>query len=175
MKWYTGIGSRKTPPSVLVDMVDIARACELNKIGLRSGGAIGADRAFESGAGNSLISYRPNDVMSERAYELAKQFYEPHSIREFGRRWSSVKPYVKNLMTRNVYQVLGDNLDDPSRFLICWTPDGCESSVTRTKATGGTGQAIAVATAFQVEIINLYNADALGRVERKLSNESSSI
>ena len=46
---YTGIGSRKTPKDILDVMVDIARKLEQRLYCLRSGGAEGADMAFESG------------------------------------------------------------------------------------------------------------------------------
>src|SRR5690606_12262312 len=50
MKYYTGIGSRETPKDILCLMVEVAR--KLSHLGwiLRSGGAEGADTAFEIGA-----------------------------------------------------------------------------------------------------------------------------
>ena len=47
---YAGIGSRRTPDDVLEQMTQLAQ--ELGKLGwtLRSGGADGADRAFQDGA-----------------------------------------------------------------------------------------------------------------------------
>jgi hypothetical protein len=53
------------------------------------------------------------------------------------------------LMSRNSYQVLGDSLDNPSSFLVCWTSDG--------KMSGGTAQAMRIATDFRVPIYNLYH------------------
>ena len=49
--YYTGVGGRETPPHVLNLMTRIAQG--LAKVGgiLRSGGARGADSAFEAGAG----------------------------------------------------------------------------------------------------------------------------
>ena len=38
-KIYTGIGARKTPPSILTDMVDLAYYLARNDYILRSGGA----------------------------------------------------------------------------------------------------------------------------------------
>lgn len=55
-------------------------------------------------------------------------------------------------MSRNVYQVLGPNLDDPVEFIICWTKDG--------KASGGTGQAIRIANDYGVPVFNLKNVNA---------------
>lgn len=60
-------------------------------------------------------------------------------------------------MARNVQQVLGGDLKDPSNFVICWTPDGCENSVCRTQDTGGTGLAISVASEYGVPVYNIKN------------------
>ena len=49
MFYWTGVGSRETPPEIVQLMGTIARG--LTKVGgiLRSGGATGADSAFEAG------------------------------------------------------------------------------------------------------------------------------
>jgi hypothetical protein len=36
------------------------------------------------------------------------------------------------LHARNVYQILGEDLQSPSQFVISWTPGGCEIGGTRT-------------------------------------------
>ena len=50
MKFYAGIGSRKTPPSILRIMEHWADTLARDGWVLRSGGAPGADSAFERGA-----------------------------------------------------------------------------------------------------------------------------
>src|SRR5678815_2257413 len=49
MIYYTGVGSRSTPPEVLAIMTKLAYRLEKNGLMLRSGGAEGADSAFERG------------------------------------------------------------------------------------------------------------------------------
>lgn len=50
--FYTGVGSRETPNKVIDLMYRIAKfLAERNWI-LRSGGAVGADKAFENGCDN---------------------------------------------------------------------------------------------------------------------------
>jgi hypothetical protein len=61
--------------------------------------------------------------------------------------WPRLTGYQKKFHTRNVYQVLGATLDKSSHFLVCWTKDG--------RATGGTGQAMRIARAYNVPIFNL--------------------
>ena len=161
MKYYTGIGSRKTPSDILQYMQDIASILSTEWT-LRSGAAPGADAAFEAGCdlnGGSKEIYLPwknfqknpstlNQV-SDEAMEIAADVY--------GSRFKYLKMPVKLLMTRNVYQVLGMNLDTPSDLVICWTADGCESEKNRGPKTGGTGQAIALASRYDIPVINLSN------------------
>lgn len=130
--YYTGIGSRNTPEDILELMSKIAKKLETLGYTLRSGGANGADKAFENGVENLKEIYLPwknfnnNNSeffnVSDKARDLASKFHP---------NWSNLKFSVKNLMGRNAYQVLGYNLDKKSEFVICWTPDGCESNKTR--------------------------------------------
>ena len=135
---------------------------------LRSGAAPGADAAFETGCdrrhGKKEIylpwknfQKHPSTLFNvcEGAIEIAAEY---HSA------WQYLKRPVKMLMARNVYQVLGINLDQPSDFVICWTPDGCTSRKERTKATGGTGQAIAIADAYNIPIFNLQREHAIAEL-----------
>jgi hypothetical protein len=54
MNFYCGIGSRKTPENILIKMSKYASILERMGFTLRSGGALGADRAFERGVVNPL-------------------------------------------------------------------------------------------------------------------------
>ena len=49
MGYYAGIGSRSTPPEVQLMMTQLAKALSYEGWVLRSGGACGADTAFEIG------------------------------------------------------------------------------------------------------------------------------
>ena len=49
MKWYTGVGSRETPSDILEVMESVGYALASQGWTLRSGGAVGADQAFERG------------------------------------------------------------------------------------------------------------------------------
>jgi hypothetical protein len=168
--YYTGIGSRRTPSLIREDMEAIAYDLAHNDYTLRSGGADGADTAFEIGcdrAKGKKEIYLPwkgfNDnpsplyEISEEAYAMAKVIY--------GSRWDNLKPAVKKLMARNMYQVTGKDLITPSAFVVCWTPDGCTTGDKRTKITGGTGQAIEYAWSLATPVFNLANKDAIYRLQ----------
>ena len=159
---YTGIGSRDTPEQILKKM----RACSkrLKELGftLRSGGAKGADSAFEQWGGVGAEIYLPFDVFEgkhDNGYHFINAQFLPtynEAVRmasEFHPNWPACTERAKQMHTRNVYQVLGQSLDKPSLFLLCWTNGG--------KVVGGSGQALRVAKAYDVPIFNLYFDDAL--------------
>ena len=161
--YYTGIGSRETPDNILIMMNKLGKIYQEGGLILRSGGAPGADLAFEklvnSGSKNIYLPWKGFNENSsqlfnitEAAYVLAEQ-HLPH--------WNYLKDPVKKLMARNVYQVLGYNLDNPSDFLVCWTQDGVTKSEEVSKKTGGTGMAIRVACAYSVPVFNLGKEEIL--------------
>lgn len=165
MKTYAGIGSRETPPPILDVMKQTAVALADNRM-LRTGGASGADTAFTKGAmgwckvknysySSRIKVYLPwrgfggfdpdkhdfcTDIIPEEAFDIAKDFHPAYN---------KLSDSAKSLMARNSLQVLGDSLDDPVEFIICYTPDGL--------ASGGTGQAIRIAEDMNIEVHNLYH------------------
>lgn len=144
--YYTGIGSRETPDDILDLMESAARALR-HRAGytLRSGGADGADSAFERGAGSQSEIYLPwkgfngsNSPLyhiSTEAMELAASLHPA---------WSRCSQGARKLHARNCYQVLGSDLNAPSRFVLCWH-----------NGSGGTLQACRLAEACGVPIRNL--------------------
>jgi hypothetical protein len=146
MKHYTGVGSRSTPQNIQQIMKAIALRLAGNNIVLRSGGASGADTAFESGCAKGPKEiYLARDCTPE-AMAVAARFHPA---------WHACNDFARKLHGRNAFQVLGKMLNTPSKCLICWTPDGCTSHTTRSRATGGTGTAISIAEAYNVPIYNL--------------------
>jgi len=150
---YAGIGSRKTPPSILYQMTDIAKGLAECSWTLRSGGAAGADSAFEEGATKKEIFLASAEI-PEAAFEIASEYHPA---------WGGLQPYVKKLHARNAQQILGKNLDCTVKFVVCWTPDGAETETTI--KTGGTGQAIRIANAYRVPVFNLANEGSLEKVK----------
>jgi len=170
--YYTGIGSRDTPGN-LKNFVELTPLSILRRWGyflakvnltLRSGGADGADLAFETGCdlaeGDKEI-YLPwkgfNNSDSQKFYIPPEAFEIAGDI--YGATWRYQKQAVKKLMARNMMQVMGIGLDEPSLFVLCWTPDGCATKEARTKKTGGTGQAIAYADEMGIPVFNIQNTN----------------
>lgn len=142
---YAGVGSRETPPAVLVKMTEVAKILESKGYTLQSGGAVGADSAFENGVTSKKQIFYAKDATPE-TIEIAKELHpNPSALTE----------YPLKLMARNTFQVFGKNLDEPVDFVLAWTKDGAETSAERNRSTGGTGQAIDMASRKGVPVINM--------------------
>lgn len=76
---YAGIGSRRTPPDVCADMTRIAQALGARGFTLRSGGAAGADQAFEEGAADQRLReiYLPAEGWRGSESELHADSIDP--------------------------------------------------------------------------------------------------
>lgn len=159
-KYYTGVGSRKTPKDVQEIMTQIATELERRGYILRSGHADGADLAFEQGVLNSdnMNIYLPYDgfnggYQSNNGYcfiesDLNNQDYNNayqsliHHPRGF-----ALSESAKNMMCRNYFQVHGLINEPKSEFNICWTENG--------KLVGGTAQSIRLCKIENIPIFNL--------------------
>lgn len=161
---YAGIGSTDTPKSIQKQMTGIATQLSEEGWTLRSGGAPGADQAFEKGAGDNKQIFLPWRLFNQsdspyfeppqQAYDIAA-YYHP--------TWHKLMYKIKRMMARNVQQVFGLELDQPCEVVLCWTPDGAETRTTR--ETGGTGQAIRIAIDWDIPIINFLDPLAELRLE----------
>lgn len=147
---YAGIGSRSTPGHVLEMMASTAAYIAMNSgLCLQSGGASGADSAFESGcdkfSGPKSIFlpwrfYNGNQSaffqVPEKAFDIASKF---HPV------WTTLSPAAKKLHARNALIILGPNLDRPVRFVLCYTRPG---------GYGGTGQGVRMAIAHKIPVFD---------------------
>ena len=174
---YAGVGSRSTPDHVLQVMRKVAH--RLSELGytLLSGGAAGADSAFEEGC--RLQGCRQSACASEAEKQgcfgkmeiylpwpgfrhrvtlpSAEAFRVAEAVHP---AWTRLNDTTQALMARNSHQILGGDLRSPVDFVVCWTPDGCESEAARSRTTGGTGQAIALADRWGVPAVNLAGGKA---------------
>lgn len=154
--YYAGIGSRSTPPEILGVFEYLGEWLARHNCTLRSGGANGADSAFERGcdkaAGQKEI-YLPWKRFNENASPLYTVGPRALKIaREVHPAWDRLGNAAQLLMGRNTYQVMGNvdwqsELAAPlSSFIICYTDDG--------KLVGGTAQAIRLANREGVPVFN---------------------
>jgi hypothetical protein len=147
---FAGIGSRETPQHILQQMKSIARTLCGNSCRLRSGGARGADEAFEEAyieCGGGYELYLPWKGYERKhgmlptlgAFDIAAKYHP---------RWNELSSGARLLHARNSHIILGRDLDTPVKFVVCWTSDG--------KASGGTGQGIRIAKAYNIPVFNLF-------------------
>ena len=160
---YAGIGSRRSTDEVLRQMACISHNLESLGFKLYSGAADGADKAFSDGCTNKVEfipwkgfnnCYTGIVAVSNEAVELAATLHPA---------WDKLSQGAKKLMARNCHQILGEDLNSPVDFVLCWTPDGAETKTGYN--TGGTGQAIRLANRYGIPVINMFNADWKQRLD----------
>lgn len=171
---YAGIGSRKTPPPILAFMSLIAGRLAQRGYTLRSGAADGADAAFEMGCiavgGQTEIwlpwkgfnGHADTGLFPGPAHATVAASVHP--------AWEHLRRGPRALHARNVGQVLGMDLASPVSFILCYTPDGCESERTRSSVTGGTATAIVLAGRRGIPVFNLAQPDGKERMYQLVLN-----
>lgn len=149
MRYYTGIGSRTTPSNILREMESIAKAMSRLGFTLRSGGAGGADKAFENGSSDSeiILPWKGFNGASGIVYTSSPESVA--SVNDLHPCPSRLSVGAFKCIERDYFQVAGLSGEPVSEFVVCWTSDG--------KASGGTGQAIRVAESLGVPVYNLFN------------------
>ena len=172
MKTYSGIGSRETPHLIQQDMFSLGMALAIKGYTLRSGGAQGADQSFELGC-DQRQGQKEIYLPWERFENNKSKLFPPSA--EAVKLASSIHPVferlsskAKLLVARNMHQVLGEHLDSPVEFILCWTPDGCENEDGYSIETGGTGTAIALASRNNIPVYNLSNNSSFSFVVNML-------
>lgn len=177
---YAGIGSRQTPQEVLALMQRLAFRLAKRGFCLRTGGADGADTAFLDGCREAQGEHELwlpwkgfNDhdtgsifLPSDLHYEKAASVHPA---------WDRLGRGPRALHARNVGQVLGADCVSPVGFVVAWTKDGAHSSATRSRATGGTGTAIDLASRHGIPVFNLQNAGTLDALYRHVQGVLNSL
>lgn len=194
-KYYTGVGSRETPPHIRKLMTDIAYNLHKDGWTLRSGGAEGADQAFEEGwwlshmekdiadgaepraeiylpwndfegryhgGGDGAYKVVVDKAIIEEAMDIASVIHPGWNAKK--RDGTPVLSRgMKTLHSRNCFQILGGDLDTPSKFVVCYaepTPDGyCK---------GGTRTAVVLAKNNGISVFNLWKTEDRERIEKWL-------
>lgn len=168
---YAGIGSRDTPPDVQQIMRLLAARMEEEDWRLRSGGARGADAAFEAGVQNpaNRAIFLPGPSFNGRSAGRGG-YYDSTQLPGWQQALQTVSRYHpaperlsafgRALMARNAMQMLGPNLDRPADLVVAWTPDA--------RITGGTGQALRMAGDLGIEVRNLADPAVMASARRYL-------
>lgn len=151
-------------------MVKIGQALAREGWTLRSGGAEGADTAFEEGCTQAngkkdiYIAWEGfNGRYSRDGYLLSANYTTLKAAEELASQihpaWDSCTRGAKALHTRNIFQVMGSTLNIPSRFVVYWAP------MKKGVVQGGTATAVHFAKSGGIECFNLLNEEDRERVE----------
>tara|TARA_S200002703_G_scaffold144338_1_gene137945 strand:+ start:510 stop:1034 length:525 start_codon:yes stop_codon:yes gene_type:complete len=149
----TGVGSRQTPEHICQLFRELGVEAREREWWIRSGHAEGADYAFEEGAKDHCIVYLPWDGFNRDKPVLGIGRSQPlrdevlKIVYKHEAYAKGLSDGVKRIKSRNVYQVLGEDLKSPSDLVVCWTPYG--------EVEGGTGLAIKIAKAHNIPVINV--------------------
>lgn len=161
MKYYTGIGSRSTPTSILKEMQEVAVELHFKGYTLRSGKAKGADQAFQLGVESEVEGkaevYIPwsgfkNDKLTDQYDMLLKLKYMEKCMNiasSLHPAWWRCTSGAKKLHARNVLQILGRDLRTPSSFVLYYAEE--DNYVVK----GGTATAVNLARREGIPTINL--------------------
>lgn len=168
---YAGIGARLTPIEIRNGIQKLAERLALQEWHLATGGAMGADRAFELGAPVSQRTiYLPwpgynwhegmdcvtlSEDTAKAAAEIAKYLHPA---------WAKCSSMARKFHVRNVAILLGPDLDEPVDAVIAWTLGGT--------INGGTSMGLWVAAEYDIPKFNLGGSvdfydvlDALGGIQ----------
>lgn len=183
---YSGVGSRfGVPPKIEILMVDLGAVFAENGFILRSGFAKTSDIAFQEGHEKVRIDnmeiYLPYEGFNRSKTQHLKNkgflVTDENILKDAQQiastlhpKWKSLDEYEKKFHTRNVFQVLGKTLDIQSDFVVCYTPDGAETTKETSIKTGGTATCIRLGDRLEIPVFNLKRPDALDRLDKFLEN-----
>lgn len=194
---YAGIGSRETSIDIQKEMYKIAK--ELESIGYvgQSGGAIGADKAFEGAnqpwekedgtvSGTKEFTKSKANVTKWARYSDGKNIASKFVVFKSSDSNDKVRNIAKeihpkkqelsekdglDLHARNTFQVFGKNLDTPVDFVLFYAQEQKDSI----RPKGGTGQAVEMARLKGIPTINMADKnwrEQLDNVLNKNNQES---
>lgn len=175
---YAGIGSRQTPPEALAQMTELAKELDARGYTLRSGGAEGADTAFESGATKKEI-FKGFDQAGETERKIAHEIHpnlkgamesSQKRATAAGKNGERSAWAVENLMARNTNQIFGKNLDTPSDFVVFYAKE-----TKGIRPEGGTGQAVEMARLKGIPTINLANPNWRAELDKVLGSKTQPV
>jgi hypothetical protein len=157
---YAGIGSRQTPQDVLSRMTAIADKRAVHGWVLRSGAADGADAAFERGAvsaGGQTEIYLPFPrFRGHRSGTVASTLPNWHDALAIAAShhpaWERCSPVARQLLARNVFQILGPDLQAPVEDVLFFAPSTTARDGRIVDASGGTGLAIRLAATLSIPV-----------------------
>lgn len=128
---YVGMGEQKIPKDYRNIVIEIAKELSDRGFIMRSGGSKGTETFFEKGTKfrnreiylpwngfnekecNSIGNYLCTDKLSRDLVNQAEELIAPHHS-----HWDKLNGTHKRLYIKQVFQLLGRNLDSPTNFVL---------------------------------------------------------
>lgn len=192
---YAGIGSRETPIEVQKEMYKAAKMLESMGYTLQSGGAIGADKAFQGAsqpwkkadgtvAGTKEFTRSRADVVEWARYgndrnstvTNAKIFRPEDANGQVRKIAKEIHPKGEKLSSsngldlhaRNTFQIFGAALDTPVDFVLFYAKE-----TKGIRPEGGTGQAVEMARLKGIPTINMAEDGWESKLDSILGNKEA--
>lgn len=147
---FTGIGARTIPSNIFSLLCSIGILLRNNNWVCRTGTARGSDMAFRASyeaRPANLEVYATEDILHNKYgnADLAKRI-----VRNYHPCYDEIKyDFCQALLARNVYQILGSDLNTPSEIVFCYTENGL--------VQGGSSIVLRIAQHYGIPIVNLGN------------------
>lgn len=147
---FTGVGARTIPSNIFKILYDIGVNLMADDWICRTGTADGSDMAFRESYMDRplhLEVYAPGDILNNKFgnADLAKSI-----VKNYHPYYDRIQcAFSQALLARNIYQVLGSDLNTPSEIVFCYTDNGL--------IQGGSAIAIRIAQHYGIPIVNLGN------------------
>lgn len=173
-KFYAGIGSRETPEEIKTMMTNISSQLEKSGWLLSSGGAQGADQAFEDGvssieANRIILATNGNHgkwasqgyiVFTDLSPDV--QQYCKDIVFKIHPAPDKLKPFPLLLHSRNVIQIMGEDLNTWVKFVLYYAQED-KYGVPK----GGTRTAVLLAKSLGIPAFNMLHDEVIQRLKRR--------
>lgn len=167
--WYTGVGSRRAPLAIVKRCTALAILLQKLGLSLRTGDAAGCDSAFRLGAGGAVRRASAGLVELEAPSGTLSHVFKPcddigwrltalRACLDYGEDFARRPISHRQLILRDMPQVLGKTGDDPSAFLLYWSPVTHTAMIDRGDSRGG-GTRYAVRRAHLSDVPCLHLAE----------------
>lgn len=181
-KIYTGVGWRDAPNEAIDMAWNVSSVLAYKGYTLRSGCADGMDYAFETGA-HRIEDARTEIYLPSKTFNLSSQmdksnYITPEMIdqdkwleaQDIARKvhpsnFKNCTIFAKCAHTRNVFQLLGKDLDKPSDFMIYYANEKDGEPI------GGTRTAVKLAEQFGIPCYNLRDQSVVDRLNKMMRDE----
>lgn len=184
---FAGIGSRQTARTMFRLQARVGMALTIMGWGFRSGAAHGSDEAYELGVDLALHVMGRDDAARVKSVYIPWDGFRGRTTREPGvlkpsmtaameltgqyhPNWANLSTNAKRLMGRNAFQVLGESLNRRVDRVMCYTEDGAQNTQETSYKTGGTGQAIRIASDYGAPVVNFGRPEQRQTVEAWLAD-----